>query len=365
MAVFKRPDGKWRGQVQTPAGPRTKHFAKKSEAVAWVSEQQTLLNRGDFIDPIRGRTTFQEFYDDWSERQLWEAGTRRAVDLAVRGVPFGDVPLSRIRRSHVEHWVKLMSTTLAPGTINTRFNNVGSVLRGAVRDQFISRNPAEGVTLPRQRRREAAMVLPTSEQVKAILEASSETFRPFVALCAFAGLRLGEAAAVQVGDIDFLRKRLQVTRQIQRESGGGLEIRAPKYGSERAVFLPDDLVMLLAEHVRTNVSEDRDPRWLFYGEGTNPPHQNSVGYLWRSTCKRAGVSGTRLHDLRHFYASGLVFAGCDVVSVQRALGHARPTTTLNTYASLWPSAEDRTRQAAAGLMAEATHLSPEADVTTS
>jgi integrase len=37
---------------------------------------------------------------------------------------------------------------------------------------------------------------------------------------------------------------------------------------------------------------------------------------------------------RHFYASGLIAAGCDVVTVQRALGHAKATTTLSTYAHL-------------------------------
>jgi hypothetical protein len=42
-----------------------------------------------------------------------------------------------------------------------------------------------------------------------------------------------------------------------------------------------------------------------------------------------------------------------VVTVQRALGHAKATTTLNTYAHLWPTAEDRTRAAAADLMASA------------
>ena len=92
--------------------------------------------------------------------------------------------------------------------------------------------------------------------------------------------------------------------------------------------------------------------WLFVGgAGTLPPHQNSVSERWRATCRRAGVQGFTLHDLRHFYASGLIAAGCDVVTVQRALGHAQASTTLNVYAHLWPSAADRTRAAAADLMA--------------
>lgn len=47
---------------------------------------------------------------------------------------------------------------------------------------------------------------------------------------------------------------------------------------------------------------------------------------------------------------GLIAAGCDVVTVQRALGHASTTTTLNTYSHLWPTAEDRTRVASSDLM---------------
>ena len=64
------------------------------------------------------------------------------------------------------------------------------------------------------------------------------------------------------------------------------------------------------------------------------------------------LAAVKLHDLRHFYASGLIAAGCDVVTVQRALGHASATVTLNTYAHLWPTAEDRTRAAAAAMLAD-------------
>lgn len=50
-----------------------------------------------------------------------------------------------------------------------------------------------------------------------------------------------------------------------------------------------------------------------------------------------------------------VHVGCDVVTVQRALGHAKATTTLSTYSHLWPSAEDRTRTAAGNLMGAVLH----------
>lgn len=60
----------------------------------------------------------------------------------------------------------------------------------------------------------------------------------------------------------------------------------------------------------------------------------------------------KLHELRHYFASGLIAAGCDVVTVQRAMGHSSATTTLSTYAHLWPTAEDKTRAATAAMAAE-------------
>ena len=92
-----------------------------------------------------------------------------------------------------------------------------------------------------------------------------------------------------------------------------------QYGSERVVPIPDELVEMLSVHVALGHRGD----WLFQGAGDTPPHQNTVSYWWRKTLAAAGLSGIRLHDLRHFYASGLIAAGCDVVTVQRALGHSR------------------------------------------
>ena len=128
-----------------------------------------------------------------------------------------------------------------------------------------------------------------------------------------------------------------------------VEIRPPKYHSERLVYLPGGLVEMLAAHVE-HVGRWGDAGWLFVGAGDGPPHQNTVGYWWRKTLKAAGVAPFKLHDLRHFYASGLIAAGCDVVTVQRALGHSSATTTLHTYSHLWPTAEDRTRRAAEAMM---------------
>jgi integrase len=355
-SIAKRPNGQWRARYRDAAGKEhAQHFGRKVDAQRWLDEQVTALVTGQWVDPAAGRVTFSAFYARWSPRQVsWAPTTRVAMDRVARTVPFGDVPLSALRRSHIEQWVAEMHLAgLAPATIRLRVANARSILRAAVRDRVLATDPSEGVQLPRVRRAAASMSIPAPETVREVLDACEPRFHGLVAVCAFAGLRLGEAAALQVGDVDWLRRTVTVSRQAQRAGGGVVAIRPPKHGSERVVPLPDSLLDLLAAHVAEHCPGSDPQRWMFDGlrlaGRPGPGDDNAIGHRWRSTCKRAGVEGAKLHSLRHFYASGLISAGCDVVTVQRALGHHSASITLNVYSHLWPSGEDRTRRAAEGI----------------
>ncbi|WP_260430905.1 site-specific integrase [Nocardioides sp. LS1] len=350
-SIAKRVNGKWRARYRDESGKEhSRHFDRKIDAQQWLDQVTSTVVTGTYADPKAGRITFAAFFGEWSARQVWAPGTVLAMSLAARSVPFAAKPMKQVRHSDVENWIKQMDGAgLAPGTIKTRYVNVRSVFRAAVKDRVVGSDPTDGVRLPRGRRADVAMSIPTPEEVGQLMAVADERFQPFIGLCAFAGLRLGEAAGVQLGDVDFLRKSLKVSRQVQRVKGGEIDVRAPKYGSERVIYLADSLVHVLAEHVAAHGTSGTN-RWIFAGEGDDPPHQNTVGYWWRKALRDAGLTNIKLHDLRHFYASGLIAAGCDVVTVQRSLGHTKASTTLNTYAHLWPTAEDRTRKAAESIM---------------
>jgi integrase len=306
-SVTKRGES-WRARFRHPETGRQHQatFRRQADAQRWLRKQLEAIDAGRWADPRSGRVTLSRFFEAWAARQVWEDGTHKAMSLAVRSATFCDMELRRIRPTHVEAWVKSMTVPhggrkqpLAPGTIKTRFANVRSVFRAAVRDHLIA-SPTQDVRLPRQRKRAASMAIPSPEDVRALLDAAEAPFRAFVAVCAFAGLRLGEAAALQVEDVDFLRRELRVRRQVQRIGQGAIELRLPKYGSERTVPIPDELVQILAAHV----DRTRCNTWLFTGTADNPPHQNTLGHRWRTTLRAAHRSGIRLHDLRHFTRPG-------------------------------------------------------------
>ncbi|HTS99350.1 MAG TPA: hypothetical protein VMI33_22295 [Streptosporangiaceae bacterium] len=178
-SIAKRADGRWRARYRDDGGrEHAKHFARKIDAQRWLDEVTASIVTGTYVDPSAGRITFSAWFGQWAARQVWESGTARAMQLAAGSVPFADVQLRGLRRSHLESWVKQMQLAgLAPGTISTRYGNVRSALRAAVRDRVIASDPAEGVTLPRTRRQDAAMVLPTIRQVAALLDAVPARWR--------------------------------------------------------------------------------------------------------------------------------------------------------------------------------------------
>ena len=145
-----------------------------------------------------------------------------------------------------------------------------------------------------------------------------------------------------------MRRRLSIRRQVQGKDRTKAQVVAPKAGSERDIAIPESLFELVAQRVST-IGVHSEEGWLF-SPGSDLVHRNHAAHRWRTIRAKAGLDEFTPRDLRHFYASALIAAGCDVVTVQRALGHSSATITLNTYSHLWPTAEDRTRAAAADLM---------------
>ena len=82
-----------------------------------------------------------------------------------------------------------------------------------------------------RRQRGSPHLDPTPEQVGAALRAAPDHFHAFVAVCAFAGLRPGEAAGLQLGDVDFLRRTMSIKGQIQDQVNSKTIEVSPKYES--------------------------------------------------------------------------------------------------------------------------------------
>jgi integrase/recombinase XerD len=125
------------------------------------------------------------------------------------------------------------------------------------------------------------------------------------------GLRASEVLALRVEDIDSRRMLLWV-----RQGKGQKDRRVP-------------LSPALLEALRAHWRQRRPRTWLFPGK--TPSGQRSLGALQRVVRRAVVAAGltkkVSLHTLRHSYATHLLEAGVDVVTIQRLLGHRDLQTT--------------------------------------
>jgi integrase len=231
---------------------------------------------------------------------------------------------------------------LAASTIEGTLRTVASVLGAAVTDRAIASNPATGVKLPRV---DNPKVRPLEvHQVHALADAVPDRLRGAVLFAAGSGLRMGEVRGLTVDRVDFLRRTVNVDRQMVDVAG------APRFGppktatSHRSVPLSQVTIDALAAHL---AAFPAGPDGLVFTTSKGEPwKRNALASAIARARKIAGLPGeVTFHDLRHHYASLLIGRGCSVKAVQSALGHKSASETLDTYSHLWPADEDRIRDA--------------------
>ena len=221
------------------------------------------------------------------------------------------------------------------------FRVLSALLSAAVRDRLIPSTPATGIDLPRKAKTE--IVIPTDAQVAHLIDAMPDRYRIAGELAAFAGLRQGEALGLTVDRIDFLRRTVRIDRQMVTPPAGEPSLGPPKSdASVRTIPLADGLLAALSAHL-ADFPTGPEGLLVTYIDG-RPVRRNRFNAMWRQSGARASLT-FRYHDLRHFYASGLIDGGCSVKELQSSLGDASAKVIYDTYGHLMPTAEGRIRAA--------------------
>jgi integrase len=327
--VARRPDGRWRARYRDAKGKEhARHFDRKLDATRWLASVEVARSRGEWIDPALARVRVGAWSGMWlaGQAQL-KPSTKARYELAVTRhiLPaWENVRLSDVSYADVCQWVaELSDLGLAPSTVRYSHRVFSLMLTHAVRDGRLARNPAEGVRLPKVGRGEPRFL--DHGQVVELAEAA-EPYGLMIRFLAYTGLRWGEMSALRVSSLDLLRRRMRI-RSAFVEVHGKLIEGTPKTHQRRTVPLPRFLVDELARHV-----EGKSPDDLVFSGPTGAPLRRRH---WDDAVKAAGLDGLTPHDLRHTAASLAVAAGANVKSVQRMLGHASASMTLDVYAGLF------------------------------
>jgi integrase len=251
------------------------------------------------------------------------------------------------------------STRLSPATINRTFAAVSSFYEYLIlAGEFTSReNPIQQVGDPayarvsehhrpflgrasRQRPVRRTVHVKTvqrvprpmdDEQIDALLESLKlKRDKAMVLLMLHGGLRPGEILNLQLGDIEYGRKRVVIRYRTDHPKRARTKSR-----TERVVdLLQPETLQAVSDYVMHERPVDAETPYVFLVGGHGKRRDEPLGYhalakLFARHCERLGIRSPWVtpHALRHTHATRMWEGGMRELTLQKRLGHASPEST--------------------------------------
>ena len=195
--------------------------------------------------------------------------------------------------------------------------------------------------------------IPSEEEVSKLIAASCTFWRPFWAISASTGARLGELTALPWRNVHLNEGRLYIGQSTTRSG----QIYVPKtQNAYRELPIGTEIIRMLQEL-------PREGELVFPCPEFRPGYQKNnqcgkTAYIEKQRVRPAGVErpmkgdeayriglkpilrdngltwAGRIHSLRHFAASRMIDKNWNIKKIQTRLGHANASTTLDIYGHL-------------------------------
>ena len=352
-------------------------YARKRDADEKAHEIRGELRAGVHV-PSRTSVTVGKAADLWLDacengdaaHAVVEASTlrnyRQHVETFIRP-QLGATKLADLSVLDVRGFANMMVADHGRSRARKVLTSLKSLLNHAEREGYVARNVAKLVKVERDKRNGdrtdvAVEAIPGREALKAIAAKLNDLaeqphrrrskewrrYRAFIMTAALTGMRASELRGLAWNQVDRKQGLIKV-RQRADENG---TIGPPKSEAGlRDIIVPPALVTLLkAWKLECPNGENRlvFPNWRGNVESLANIHTR----CWKPLLRACKLPPWRFHDLRHYRASVLIADGANAKEVQREMGHATITITLDLYAKLLKEDDTGRRDRAKRLAAE-------------
>lgn len=307
-------------------------FATEKEALLELGKVREKKHLGSLVSP--SKLTVEELADRWlrSKEGHVKASTMETYTDNVDNhiIPkLGHLRVQAVGPNQVAAFVGELKGTHAAWTIHGILTALRGMFRYAVKEKLVATNPVDGLERSEKPSGFTKKVrCLDEEEIAAVIRESTDRFRVLFTTLLFTGMRISEALALELDDLDWASTSIHV-RGTKTEA------------ADREVAIPLWLMAKLAGH--TN-ELSRGDSIVFTTSAGKPMNRRVVAQAFKRTLTRAKVAHASLHDCRHTFASILIGQGEDVTYVADQLGHKDPGITLRTYLHLFQP-EKRRQQA--------------------
>ncbi|OPC81925.1 hypothetical protein B4N89_14130 [Embleya scabrispora] len=303
-AVRQLPSKKWQARYPGPDGQlltADKTFATKTAAEEWLTDTESEMRRGDWIDP-RGDLVFGTFAIAWiKERPNLRPRTRELYSILLRlhlMPTFGMAAIPTIKEADVRRW---RATRLEGGvglsTTAKAYRLMRAIMNTAVDDGLIRRNPCRIKGGGDEKAPERPIL--TLEQVFTLADGVGPRYRALVLLAAFGSLRWGELVALRRDHVDLDAGAIRIDVSAIEMSNGKRITGPPKSAAgKRTVTIPAPILLDLRRQVEWFAEKEEDGL-LFVGPKGAALRRCNFTRVWRRGTHHLGVTDLHFHDLRH------------------------------------------------------------------
>jgi integrase len=321
-------------------------FATKADANAFLSNAETDIRRGGWIDPERAQIRFSAVAHEWLAAGITKRQTSVDRDQSIitnhLDPVFGQIAIGSIKPAKVQAAVDRWTATHSPSTVSRHYACLRAICAYAEASEMILRSPCRGIRLPRIRLVDRPTLTP--KDIEMLGNKLGAEQGAFMWCGAVLGLRWAEAAGLTVDRLDLLAGSITIDRQMNRS--GQLVTPKSQAGTRTLAcptWLADDLAAVLAHR---GVSAVEGGTLVFVDRDGGPlAYTNWRRRTWLPACSAAGLEGLKFHDLRSLAATTLVAAGVDLKTTQTRMGHSSARMTLDIYARATDSGDRKAADA--------------------
>lgn len=258
------------------------------------------------------------------------------------------IKLADVKRNHIQEYIDIKSKSgrldgkggLSPKTIKTHKLIIQLVCKYAIKNDLISKNPCEFVTMPKQQRREPDFY--TMDELQIMFnELRNEPIYPILYFTVLYGLRRSEVLGLKWDSVNFDNSIITIKHTVVRYSTVVEKDSTKNASSFRSYPLTDDvksILLSLKEQEEDNRSlfgkQYCENDYIFKWENGNLYKPDYITMKFTKLLKQHNLRHIRFHDLRHSCASLLIANGFGLKDIQEWLGHSDIQMTANIYAHL-------------------------------
>ena len=233
---------------------------------------------------------------------------------------------------------KMFPGNYSDGTVFEFSRMFKELLKYAVKQDIIVKNPHEDVVIKKRNNRRQVSAFTEEEQeilVKYLKQFPDSSFHVLLYLLLATGMRTGEATALTWDDIDLGKGSINISKTV-------INIRGQLSVQDHPKTAAGDRTIYLSKRARQFISQFKSVRKEVHPKGYI--FTNTKGGLyaptnmqgrWKRTCMAAGIPYKGLHSLRHTFATRALEKGIDIKTVSSILGHKDVVTTMNLYQNVY------------------------------